>query len=296
LTQRNVFSLHFVKQIDAPTMTWYPKPRQSPSLLYLVPAFALLLAAGLGAQSQPETHAKVQLISLGSIHPAGPFWVGVLFQLDEGWHIYWQNPGDSGEPPKIQWKLPPDWRASEIRWPRPILLGQGSVRDYGYESHVVLLSTLQPQHQVTTPVEIAATVKYVACREICVPGKAEVTLLVPVSKVPSNERSEWTAFFRQSLAQVPEPLPPEWKVSAISNGATFVLTFRGGTAKKMRFFPLQRGEIENAAPQTLSFDKNGLHLTLKKSEQLTKPIVSLRGVIVLDKDRAYEIAVPVESL
>ena len=30
----------------------------------------------------------------------------MLFDLEKGWHIYWVNPGDSGEPPKIQWQLP----------------------------------------------------------------------------------------------------------------------------------------------------------------------------------------------
>jgi DsbC/DsbD-like thiol-disulfide interchange protein len=276
-------------------MTSRSKSLRSPSLLYLALALSFLFAAGLNAQSPPETHAKVQLVSCGSIPPTGPLWVGVLFQLDEGWHIYWQNPGDSGEPPKIQWKLPPYWRASEIRWPRPILLGEGSVRDYGYEGQVVLMTMLQLPYPVTSPVELSATVKYVVCREICIPGKAEVTLAVPVSKVPNIEKREWTALFRKSLAEVPEPAPPEWKVSAISKGAIFELTFRSGAAQEMRFFPLQPGVIENAAPQTLSSDKNGLRLTLKKSEQLTKPVSTLRGVIVLDQDRAYEIAVPVKA-
>lgn len=262
-------------------------------LLCLALSVFLLLATDLHTQSPPEMHARVQLVSLGSIHPAGPFFVGVLFQLDEGWHIYWQNPGDSGEPPRIQWRLPSDWRASEILWPRPTLLGKGSVRDYGYEGQVVLLTAIQPQRPVTSSGEIAATVKYVVCREICIPGKAELTLSVPVSKVPKSERSEWIAVFRNSLSQLPEQLPPEWKVSATSKGANFVLTFRGGTAKEMRFFPLQPGVIENAAPQPLDSDEDRLRLTLKKSEQLTKPVSTLRGVIVLDQDRAYEIAVPI---
>lgn len=268
---------------------------QSPFSLSLTLALSVLFPASLRAQTVPETHARVQLVSLGSIHSGGPFWVGVLFQLDEGWHIYWQNPGDSGEPPKIQWKLPPDWRASEIRWPRPILLGTGSVRDYGYEGQVVLLTKVQPHHPISSPVEIAATVKYLACREICIPGKAELMLSLPVSTVPNRERSEWTALFRRSLAQLPEPLPPEWKVSAVSKATIFVVTFRGATAQEIRFFPFQPGVIENAAPQTFDPDKNGFRLTLKKSEQLIKPVSTLRGVIVLDHDRAYEIAVPVKS-
>ena len=29
-----------------------------------------------------------------------------ISSLEPGWHVYWQNPGDSGEPPQIHWALP----------------------------------------------------------------------------------------------------------------------------------------------------------------------------------------------
>ena len=277
-------------------MTLRSNSPRSASLLFLALALSLLFAAGISAQSPAETHANIQLVSEEkSVRPSGPFWVGFLFQLDPGWHIYWKNPGDSGEPPKIEWRLPPGFRAGAIRWPQPILLGKRSVRDYGYEGQVLLMTALQPHHQVPSSVEIAATVKYVVCQEICIPGKADLKLLLPVSEATNTETTGWSELFNSTRAQLPKPLPPEWKVSAVSTASNFVLTFRGGTAQEMRFFPLQPGVIENAAPQTLDLDKNGFRLTLKKSEQLTKPVSSLEGVIVLDQDRAYEIAVPVKS-
>lgn len=277
-------------------MTWHSNSPPSLVLLFLAVALSLLFAAGISAQSPAETHAKIQLVSEEkSVRPSGPFWVGILFQLDPGWHIYWKNPGDSGEPPKIEWRLPPGFRAGPIRWPRPILLGKGSVRDYGYEGQVLLMTTLQPEHPVTTAVAIAATVKYIVCREVCVPGKADVKLLLPVSEATNFETTGWSELFNSTRARVPKRLPPQWNVSAVSTASNFVLTFRGGTAQEMRFFPLQPGVIENSAPQTLASDKNGFSLTFKKSEQLAKPVLILRGVIVLNQDRAYEIAVPVKS-
>ncbi|MGA8222114.1 MAG: hypothetical protein WB780_10720 [Candidatus Acidiferrales bacterium] len=75
----------------------------------------LFFAASAPAQAPPQFPARVQLIWDGNPpRPGHPLWVGALFQLDPGWHIYWQNPGDSGEPPKFQWKLPPNFRAGEI--------------------------------------------------------------------------------------------------------------------------------------------------------------------------------------
>jgi DsbC/DsbD-like thiol-disulfide interchange protein len=277
-------------------MTLRSNSPRSACLLFLALALSPPFAAVVSAQSPAEIHAKVQLVSEEkSIRSSGPFSVGILFQLDPGWHIYWQNPGDSGEPPKIEWRLPPDFRASAIRWPRPILLGKGSVRDYGYEGQVLLMTTLQRHHPVATSVAIAATIKYIVCREVCIPGKADAKLLLPVSEATNIETTGWSELFKSTRAQLPKPLPPEWNVSVVSTTSNFVLTFRGGAAQEMRFFPFQPNVIENAAPQTFDSDKNGLRLTLKKSEQLAKPISTLRGVIVLDRDRTYEIAVPVKS-
>jgi hypothetical protein len=54
----------------------------------------LAMAARLNAQLPAQPHVKVELVSEQSVSaPGQPPWVGLLFQLDQGWHIYWQNPG-----------------------------------------------------------------------------------------------------------------------------------------------------------------------------------------------------------
>ena len=35
------------------------------------------------------------------------------------WHTYWRNPGDSGQPTALEWRLPPGWSAGPIQWPAP---------------------------------------------------------------------------------------------------------------------------------------------------------------------------------
>jgi DsbC/DsbD-like thiol-disulfide interchange protein len=280
-------------------MTLRSNSPRSASLLFLALALSPPFAIVVSAQSPAEIHAKVQLVSEEkSIRPSGPFSVGILFQLDPGWHIYWQNPGDSGEPPKIEWQLPPGFRAGAIGWPCPIRLGTASVRDYGYEGQVLLMTTIEPPMKFTpaSPVSITANVKYVVCREICIPGKSVVTLSLPLSSPPVTDPSEWRELFKSARVQFPKPLPSAWRVSAKSAGDHLILWVEGaGAASEVKFFPLDRSVIENSAPQNLESDQGALRLTLKKSDQLTKPVSILRGVIVLDQDRAYEIVVPVKS-
>src|SRR5437868_12423648 len=112
--------------------------------LPLVFLLAIGFASVTRAQSFTASHAKVGLIAENnSLQPGQTAWVGVLFDLEKGWHIYWVNPGDSGEPPKIQWQLPPGFQAKEIRWPTPVHLGAGKVIDYGYEGRVLLPVPIQ---------------------------------------------------------------------------------------------------------------------------------------------------------
>ena len=86
---------------------------------------AVALGGGIevGAQSSPAFHGKVDLIAEDDVLESDRVaWVGLLFDLEKGWHIYWVNPGDAGESPRIQWHLPTGFQAGDIRWPTPLRL------------------------------------------------------------------------------------------------------------------------------------------------------------------------------
>ena len=102
--------------------------------------------------------------------------------LDKGWHTYWRNPGDAGEPTTIHWRLPPGWRAGEIVWPTPRRLPVGPIMNYGYEHEVVLPVPVEvpASAKVGDQAKITASVDYLVCAEVCVPGSATVDLTVPV--------------------------------------------------------------------------------------------------------------------
>src|ERR1700722_16298630 len=88
---------------------------------------ALAFPAAAGAQSASASHAKVSLLAEENSFDAGhTMWIGLLFDLEKGWHIYWVNPGDSGERPKIQWQLPLGFQAREVRWPTAVGGGTGT--------------------------------------------------------------------------------------------------------------------------------------------------------------------------
>lgn len=263
-------------------------------------AFALLaVASATSAQSAPA-HAKIELITDRTIPLSRDHLdYGLLFHLDPGWHIYWQNPGDSGEPPKVQWTLPRGFRAGAIEWPAPIRLGSGSVVDYGYENQVLLIVPITGPSavaRITTRDQIVADVNYIVCREICIPGKQHLSLLI--SAVGAAQAQQWHDLFVQARSSLPKPFPDEWKIVAESRGDNLQLTIGGqgfNYVKSATFFPEDPNVIDNSARQGAgAFGKPSLLLTLKKSDQLSKQPERLRGVLLMD-GRAYQVDVPVRG-
>src|SRR5689334_22207651 len=144
---------------------------------------AALLAAVCGfasafSQATKPQHAQLSLISEQvSGDPNTSKWIGLRFQLEPGWHVYWTNPGDSGEPPKVMWHLPEGVTVGDLQFPTPQRIPDHGLMDYGYEGQVVLLSKLtMPANSASKKVEVGADVRYLVCREVCVPGKAQLSL------------------------------------------------------------------------------------------------------------------------
>src|SRR4028118_2315268 len=96
-------------------------------------------------QGQKDTspHSEAALIAeTTSIQPGVPFTVALRLKMDEHWHSYWRNPGDSGTPIGITWNLPPGFKAGPIQWPHPQRIALPPLVSYGYENEVWLLTQI----------------------------------------------------------------------------------------------------------------------------------------------------------
>jgi DsbC/DsbD-like thiol-disulfide interchange protein len=259
------------------------------------PAFAQTTATG--------PHTSITLVAdHDAVAPGMRFAIGLYFQLEKGWHIYWVNPGDSGEPPKVQWQSPPGFHIGEIEWPAPQKLIAPSIVDYGYANEVLLIAPVSVSERLKrgATATIEAKVDWLVCREMCMPGKSQLSLTLPVNAGTIQPKSESgtpdRALFRESRAKIPRKAPASWRVSAISEKDDFVLKVETGTPERAAtFFPLEAEQIDNDAPQAEIPFAKGVRLRLKKSDGLLKPIVQLRGVLELGAGHAYEIVAPVQA-
>ncbi len=255
----------------------------------------ILLHAGtaLSADEKPAEapHTSVELVSQrNSIRLGHDFWVGLHFRLDEGWHIYWSNPGDSGQSPSVEWELPPGFQAGPIEWPYPERLEHSPIVDYGYEGEVLLMVRIHPPNnlQAAATMDLSASANWLVCREICIPGKAHLTLslLLRTDDAPTDPARR--QLFEAARLRLPKPLPPNWRAAVTSEGDRFVLAISTGKAESQAvFFPLEAEQIENAAPQIVTPSKHGVRIRLQKSAHLLKPIATLNGVVLLSHGRAF---------
>lgn len=257
----------------------------------LAASFGAMLQTAAIAQSVQAKHSRVELLAQeADAQPGKTILLGVHFVLEPGWHIYWINPGDSGQPPSFKWQLPEGFTAGDIEWPRPERMQSSpQLADYGYHDQTLLLVPLQvPQQWRGQAAEVGLDAKWLICREVCLPDRAQLRLPLPAAST-SAARQDSAALFAGAIHRVPKPLPLGWKAAAVSRKDDFVLSvLMPKHAVHAEFFPLAPAQVDNAAPQKVVPSARGVTIILKKSELLVKPVPVLRGVLVLGED-AYQI-------
>jgi len=261
----------------------------------------ILLTCGTGtpAEGTPIPHGTLELVAENQWIAAGhDFDLGLHFELENGWHIYWINPGDSGEPPRVKWQLPAGVTAGTLQWPAPRRLGTPSIVDFGYQDAVTLIAPMRVDSSFASrqPVSIIAQVKVLVCREMCIPGNAQLSLTLPVKSESPARDTRTRNLFTAARKSLPRPAPTNWKLNLDDERHTFVLTANvGHEISQADFFPLAESQISNTASQKLLPVAGGFRLTLQKSDQLLKPIERLKGVLVLSDGRSYLIVVRVSK-
>ena len=159
------------------------------------------------AQEVYQAHTHVRLVSeQDAVVPGGTFWVGLDLILDDGWHVYWKNPGDSGLPPRIKWQLPSGIKAGDIHWPYPQRINVGSLTSFVYEHEVFLLVpiTVDENFQPSKDVNLHARVTWLACQNVCIPGRAELHLSLPVvTNISGVTFNSFKTFFDQTRRNFP---------------------------------------------------------------------------------------------
>ncbi len=132
-----------------------------------------------------DAHSSVRLVSeRDALVPGETAMVGLLFEIDEGWHIYQPSQNDTGLEPMVEWESDAGLSFGAIEWPAGHRFTQpGEILDHGYEGTVLLMLPVEVPSSaaVGSEVAISGRVEWLACdAAMCVPGRADVSLTLPV--------------------------------------------------------------------------------------------------------------------
>jgi len=287
-----------------PTLT---HPRLRPLRDYWHTILGVLLACSFAVclpvnaqDSVTGQHLRLTLlVPPAQIYPGQAFTAGLDFQMDPGWHIYWINAGDSGEPPNVKWMLPKGITAGELQYPAPQRLPLGPLMDFGYENEVVLPVTFHVAkdfHPSGSQITLIADVSWLVCQNVCLPGQGtlKVTRKVlpraPAVPAVNIQAQQKIAAFE---AKLPQPLPPGdvARFQTTSKGFRLAVLV-GHKVTHAEFFPLDFTVISNAAPQPVEPLAQGFALSLTKDDNLQHAPERLRGVLEVGRGQAYQIAAP----
>lgn len=202
-------------------------------------------AIGMDAQSADSLAGTKRVLprlvlEAGALRPGESAWLAVIFEIEDEWHLYWRNPGDSGLPPDVKLVLPAGITAGLPRWPAPHRLEEADlILDYTFDHHLVLFYPLEVSEGVQIgDARIRADLSWLVCRDMCIPGARTIEATFPVTYDPVRPFLSLTdrTILEEARQRIPKAeLPPgftaEWK------GESLLMTVPG--ADGLTFYPYE---------------------------------------------------------
>lgn len=159
-----------------------------------------------------------------------PYMLALHFEIEDGWHVYWKNPGDSGGAPTWEFELPEGVTLGDAQWPTPSRYHPfpGST-NFIFEKELVVLFPLSFDERTSQALQqagagelvIRVQADWLVCKDICLAGSGVTELSIPFAidldrKVVADEQ------FETWISRMPKDDPNE-------RGIT--LSFAGGSLK-----------------------------------------------------------------
>jgi thiol:disulfide interchange protein DsbD len=254
------------------------------SLLACLASIALpVTASGESSARKVETRLVAEV---STIRPGESFWIALHQRITPGWHTYWRNPGDSGEPVTLAWSLPPGFVADDIAWPVPERIPVGPVVSFGFSNEVLLPIRVTPPAALETGqrIDLRAHASWLVCADVCIPEEGAVALSLPVVAGPPSPDPRWGGVVAAARSALPRTSP--WPASfSISNDIVTLAVAAAGLAPdritSAVFFPYEWGAIQYAGEQKLEVTAAGLSLRMPRGQLRDAVKRPIEGVLVI---------------
>lgn len=260
-------------------------------------ALSALILVNLPSVLQPQSRAQEDLVRPSLFVTSSSFDesfdIGLRFMIEPEWYLYWLNPGDAGLSVEVSWNLPQGWTAGPVRFPTPEKIVKGGITAFGYHDELVLLCRITPGEDDDAAPEgaIRLTVDWLVCKESCLPGRAELVLLLVKdqfarSLVEPDRLQRYQDRFPQSAPSAGiEVAPPKYHHEGRSTMVTIPLSGRAVSGVSDFFPELVDGFSIDLT--SIRVNSDGIHMRMTPHSS-SSVLRSIRGIAIVD-GKGYEL-------
>ena len=220
--------------------------------------------------AQGELVVATALVDVETVAPGGEFTLGVRLKIAPHYHVYWRNPGETGDATKITVSGPAGFSFGDVQWPLPTRFNTEAGISYGYENEVLLLIPVTVAKSAAAgSAAIDVQTSWLSCKDICIEGEAKLQAKVTIGQATRPANAELFAAWRDKLPvygmESPEgkPLVTVEQGAAADGqpGATLRLQWDGAPSK-VEWFPVSTRAVA-IEDVVVAHDKTTTRITYK---------------------------------
>jgi DsbC/DsbD-like thiol-disulfide interchange protein len=239
------------------------------------------LAGLTGPMHQDGPVTMVLVLPDSGVLPNSTTWIGWWIEREDGWHTYWEHPGNVGLTPKLDWELPDGFKVENLQFPFPKRVQMAGVKVYGHHGQTLYLARLQvPEIAVGERVKLTAKARWMVCSNVCLPQYTELCITLPVVDSLQPDK-QWEPTFSEFLDNLPNEIPKKWTIKAQEIGQFTKLSITNIDPSKVKNAYLFGGDylVCSDAQQNLRFLPSGFELLLPKPTWPKENPTQLHGLL-----------------
>ncbi len=253
--------------------------------IFRIILFGLSISINLLSQTKNNATAGI-IVDSFSLEKSRIIPIGILVELEDNWHIYWRNPGDSGMPTSIDFDFPDGLTISEIKWPAPKVFEYDGLASYGYEKQVLLLADISvPENYNLNSIEIIANLKSLICKDICIPFNTTVSTEI---NLLTNFKAEnqVSILFSESTKSLPEEKHNiDISIKVDNEFITLIIQnpeINPAEIESLYFLPYNNGIFKNSIDQKFIQDENNTVLKIDVDHFRIEEPKEIYGLLIFE--------------
>ena len=229
------------------------------------------------AKESSYTGTQVDLITNVQTAVAGKkFLALVKITPHNGWHIYWNNPGDTGLPTTAE--LSSDTAITQLKRqssPKHFFV-QNLITQYAYDNAAYWLFEVSVSKATTDTITLQADTSWLACQEECIAENFTLSEILPLEDVKQSNPI-WNQEFKNAQKTFPHTYQKGF--FKVENNKLYIqIPHFNRPLSSVKFIPFTRDLIKHNEPVSFSLHLDGhlwINVPLKEDVQIPSVLKAL---------------------